>query len=157
MYSLVGGLVPGSSGGSVIVVLLTRLQTSSAPLVPSPTPPLGSLCSVQWMTVSIHLCICQALAEPLQRQLSQAPVSNHLLASTILSGFGDCIGMDPQVGQSLGGLPFSLGSILCLRISSCEYFVPPSKKDQNIHTSVFLLLELHVVCELYLGYSELLG
>jgi hypothetical protein len=36
-------------------------------------------------------------------------------------------------------------------------FVPPSKKVQSIHTLVFLLLELHVVCELYLGYSELLG
>jgi hypothetical protein len=32
-----------------------------------------------------------------------------------------------------------------------------SKKDRNIHTMVFLLLEFHVVYELYLGYSELLG
>jgi hypothetical protein len=31
---------------------------------------------------------------------------------------------------------------------------PPSKKDQSIHTLVFFLLEFHVVCELYLGYSE---
>jgi hypothetical protein len=36
-------------------------------------------------------------------------------------------------------------------------FVPLSKKDQNIHTLVFLLLELLVVCELHLGYSGLLG
>jgi hypothetical protein len=34
---------------------------------------------------------------------------------------------------------------------------PPSKKDWSICTLVFLLLELHVVCELYLGYSKLLG
>ena len=34
-------------------------------------------------------------------------------------------------------------------------FAPSSKKDRSTHTSVFLLLELHVVCELYLGYSEL--
>ena len=33
----------------------------------------------------------QALAESLRRQLYQAPVSKHLLASTIVSGFGDCI------------------------------------------------------------------
>jgi hypothetical protein len=33
------------------------------------------------MTVSIHFCICQALAEPLKRQLYQAPVSRLLLAS----------------------------------------------------------------------------
>ena len=31
-----------------------------------------------------------------------------------------------------------------------------SKKDQSIHTLVFLLLELNLVCELYLGYSWLL-
>jgi hypothetical protein len=35
------------------------------------------------------------------------------------------------------------------------YFVTPSKKDLGTHT-LFFLLELHVVCELYLGYSELL-
>jgi hypothetical protein len=37
------------------------------------------------------------------------------------------------------------------------YFAPPSKKDHSIHTLVFLLHELHLVCELYLGYCELLG
>ena len=41
-------------------------------------------------------------------------------------------------------------------LSLHEYFVPLSKKDWSIHTLVFLL-EIHVVCELYLGYSELLG
>jgi hypothetical protein len=41
--------------------------------------------------------------------------------------------------------------------TSHDYFVPPSKKDWSTHTLVFLLLELHIVCELYLGYSELLG
>ena len=34
---------------------------------------------------------------------------------------------------------------------------PPSKMDRSIHSMVFLLLEFQVVCELYLGYSELLG
>jgi hypothetical protein len=43
------------------------------------------------MDTSICLYICQALAEPLKRQLYQAPVSTHLLASTIVSGFVDCI------------------------------------------------------------------
>jgi hypothetical protein len=65
--------------------------------------------------------------------------------------------MDPQVGQSLDGLSFSLCSTLCLFISSHGYFVPSSKKDQSIHTLVFLLLELCVVSEVYVGYSELLG
>jgi hypothetical protein len=62
------------------------LQTPSAPWVFSLTHFLGTLCSVQWMAVSIHFCICQALAEPFKRQLYQAPVSKHLLASTIQSG-----------------------------------------------------------------------
>ena len=63
-------------------------------------------------------------------------------------------GMNPQVGKFLDGLSFSLCSALCLPICSYEYFVPLSKKDQSTHTLVFLLLELHVVCEFYLGYSE---
>jgi len=41
--------------------------------------------------------------------------------------------------------------------SSFEYFVPLSKKDWIMQNFVFLLLELHVVCELYLRYSKLLG
>ena len=55
-----------------------ELQTPSAPWVLSLTPSLGTLCSVQWMTVSIHFCICQALAKALRRQLYQAPVSRIL-------------------------------------------------------------------------------
>jgi hypothetical protein len=43
------------------------LQTPSAPWVLSLAPSLGTLCSIQWMSVSIHFCICQALAEPLRR------------------------------------------------------------------------------------------
>ena len=66
-------------------------------------------------------------------------------------------GMDPQVGKSLDGLSISLCSTLCLHICSSEYFVPYCKKDQRAHTLLFLLLELHVVNELYLGYSKLLG
>jgi hypothetical protein len=31
-----------------------------------------------------------------------------------------------------------------------------TKKNQSIHTLVFLLLEFHVFCKLYLGYSKLL-
>jgi hypothetical protein len=84
------------------------LQTPSAPLVLSLAPPLGALCSVQWLAESIHLCICQALAEPLKRQLYQAPVIKHLLTFTIVSGFGDCIWDGSLVGQSLDGLSFSL-------------------------------------------------
>jgi hypothetical protein len=74
-----------------IVVLPMGLQTPSAPSILSLAPPLGTLYSVQWLAESIHLCICQALSEPPRRQLYQFPFSNYLLASTIVSEFGDCI------------------------------------------------------------------
>ena len=70
--SLVGGLVPGSSGGIWwvdIVVPPMWLQTPSAPSVFSLTPPLGTLCSVPWLAASIHLCICQIPAEPGETEL----------------------------------------------------------------------------------------
>jgi hypothetical protein len=76
----------------VIVVLPMGLQPPLTPLVFSLTPPLGTPCSVQWLAVNICLYICQALVEPLRRQLCQAPVSKHFLtSSTLVSGFGDCI------------------------------------------------------------------
>ena len=127
------------------------LQTPSAPSILSLPPPLGTLCSVQWMAVSIHFCISQTLAEPHRRQLYQAPVNKILLASAIVSGFGGCLGIDPQVGKSLDGPSFSLSSKLCLCNSFHGYFVPSSKKERSIHTLVFLLLEFHVFCKLYLS------
>jgi hypothetical protein len=42
-------------------------------------------------------------------------------------------------------------------VSPMGIFVPPSKKNQCIHTLAFLRLELYVIYELYLGYSEFLG
>ena len=102
------------------------------------------------MTLSIHFCIVQALAEPLRRQLYESPGSKHLLASAIVSEFGGSLWLDPQVGQFLDGHSFRLSSELCLCNSFHGYFLPPSKKDQSIHTLVFLL-ELHVACELHLG------
>ena len=88
-----------------IAVLPIGLQTSSPPSVLSLTPPLGTLSSVQWLAASIRLCICQALAKTLRRQLYQAPVSMHFLASTIVSGFGDCI-WDGSPGGAVFGWPF---------------------------------------------------
>jgi hypothetical protein len=95
-----------------IVVIPMGLQTPSPPTVLYLTPPLGTLCSVEWFAASILLFICQGLAEPLRRKLYQAPFSTHFLAFTIVSGFGVCIWMDPYVGQSLDGLSFSLCSTL---------------------------------------------
>ena len=67
------------------------LQTPSAPWVLSLAPSLGTLCSIQWMAVSIHFCFCQALGEPFRRQLYQALISKLLLAAKIVFGFGGCI------------------------------------------------------------------
>jgi hypothetical protein len=53
------------------------LQIPSAPWVLSS---LWTMCSIQWMIVSIHFCICQALAKALRRQLYQVSVSRILLA-----------------------------------------------------------------------------
>ena len=72
--SLVGGLVSGRElwvVQLVDIVLPMGLQTPSAPSVLPLTPPLGSLCSVWWLATSIYICIGQALAEPLRRQLCQ--------------------------------------------------------------------------------------
>jgi hypothetical protein len=81
------------------------LQTPSAPWVLSLAPSLGTLCSVQWMAVSIQFCICQVLAEAHRRYLYQASVSKYLLESTIVSGFGDCK-WDGSPGESVSRQSF---------------------------------------------------
>ena len=70
------------------VVLPMELKTPSVLVL---TSPFRSPCSVQWLAVSTCLCICQAMEEPLRRQIYQAPVSMNFLSSAIVSGFGDCI------------------------------------------------------------------
>jgi hypothetical protein len=65
--------------------------------------------------------------------------------------------MEPRVGQSLNGSSFCLSSKLCLCVSFHACFAPYSKKGQSVHTLVFLLLEFHVFCKLYLRYSKFLG
>ena len=104
--SLIGDLVPGSSGGYLLFhcySLLFLLRGCK------PLQLLGNfhqllhwgpcvLCYIQRMTVSIHFYICWIylllylllywLAEPLRRQLNKSPVSKIFLASAIVSGFG---------------------------------------------------------------------
>jgi hypothetical protein len=52
------------------------------------------------MAVSIHFCICQALAEPLRRQLYQAPVSG-------VPGPGSGSGWVGEQGEGEGDRGFS--------------------------------------------------
>jgi len=95
--------------------------------------------------------------EPLMRHSYQASVSKHFLASATVTWFGGCI-WDGSPDGAVSGWPFLQSVLYTLSyFSSHEYFVPPYKKDWSIHILVFLLLELHVVYELHLGYSELLG
>jgi hypothetical protein len=94
VYSLVGVLDPGNSGGIWlfdIVVLPMEMQTPSAPSMLSLTPRLWSSSSVRWLVHSILICIAQALADPLMRQLYQSNVDKHFLALAIVYGFGCCI------------------------------------------------------------------
>jgi hypothetical protein len=108
VYSLVGCLVPGSSGEVWlvdIIVLPMGLQTHSAPPVLSLNSSMVNPCSVQWLAVSIHRCTCQPAAESLRRQLYQVPVNKQFLASTIVSGFGDFI-RDGFSGGAVSGWPF---------------------------------------------------
>ena len=77
-----------------IFVLPVGLQTPSAPLVLALLHLTFPVLSAMF-AVCIHVCIGWALAEPLQGQPYQAPVSKHFLESTIVSGFGSADGMDP--------------------------------------------------------------
>jgi hypothetical protein len=88
-----------------IVVLPVGLQSPSTPLVPSLTSLLGTLRSVQWLAVSIRLCICKALAGPLSGDSHIRLLGMHFLASTIMSGFGNCI-WDESPGGTVSGWPF---------------------------------------------------
>ena len=61
--------------------------------------------TLQWLSESIHLCICQTVVEPLRRQPYPAPVSKHLLASTMVSGFCGSL-WDGSPGGEVSGWPF---------------------------------------------------
>jgi hypothetical protein len=136
------------------------LKTPSAPWVLSLAPSLGTLCSVQWIAMSIHFYICQEMVEPLRRQSYEDPRSKYLLTSIIVSqsivdicthenikiirpfplgvqkieclGLVVVYGMDLQVGQSLDSRSFSLCSELCLCNSFHGYFASPSRKDTEL-------------------------
>jgi hypothetical protein len=160
VYSLVGGLVPGSYGGTGWFILLfllwgcNLLQLLWSFLYYLHWRPCAQ--SNGWLRASTSIFVrhWQSFSgESYIRLLSASTCWHPQQCLDLVTVYG----LDPQVGQFLDGLSFSLCSTLYLCISSHGYFVPPSKKDQHIHTLVFLLLELLVVCELYLGYFRLLG
>ena len=85
-----------------------------------------------------------------QTQLYQGPFSKILLVMQWCLCLEADYGMDSQVQQSLDGPSFHHSSKLCLCSSFHGCFVPSSKKGQSVHTLVFVLLEFHVFCKLYL-------
>jgi hypothetical protein len=95
--------------------------------------------------MSIHNCIGQDMAEPLRKQINQAPRKLLIPWHQVLS-----------IGYYKFPIPYCYTPMINF-LTLHGYFDPSSKKDLSIHTLVFLLLEFHVVCELYLGNSELLG
>ena len=111
------------------------LETPSAPSVLSLTPPLETLWSVQWLVVRTHLCICQDLAESLRRQLYQAPVSMHFLASTIVSAFGEGI-WDRAPGGAVSVWPLLQSLLHTFHRSKCR---------DKVWSSLFFLKSIHVV------------
>ena len=104
MYSLVGGLVPGNSGVTGWFILLFLLW-GWKPLQLLQSFFLTSFVLGPMVGFEHLYLICQALGEPLRRQLYQALVSKHLLASTIVSGFGVCM-WDGSLGRAVSGWPF---------------------------------------------------
>jgi len=134
-----------------IVVFPIGLFTPSAPSVLSVTPPLGPPFSVQWLTVSTLISI--TLAEPLKRH-------SYLEELLGISNSEWVWWLNMRWISRLDSLLFfSPCSTFCPCISLCEYFVPPSKKDWShwrLWILVFLVLELRMVYELFLGYCEIL-
>jgi len=129
-----------------IVFLPFQLKIPSTPSVLSLTPPLGTPFSVQWLTLSTCLCICQALIEPLRRQLYQAPINIHFLVYTILV---TVYGIDPEVrGLSLDDLSLSLCSTPCLCISSYKHYILPLIRTETftLWSSNFLSFMWSVHC-----------
>ena len=77
------------------------------------------------LTMSIHLYICQALAERLRRQLYSLLSTWTFLASTIVSVFGNCI-WDESPGGALSGCHFlqSLSHTLSLYLLQWVFCYP---------------------------------
>jgi hypothetical protein len=125
VYSLVGGLVSGSSGGLVDycsspgaanpLILFSTFSNSS---IGHPVPTLMISCE----SLPLYL---SGLVEHFTRQLYQAPVSMNFLAFTIVSAFGDSMWDGSPTGAVSGWLFLpSMLHILSLYLLPCVFCVP---------------------------------
>ena len=135
-----------------IVLLPMGLQTPSVPSCLSLTPSLGNQCSIQGLSMSTHVCVFQALEEFLRRQLHSGSSQQAFLG--IFNSV--CVWwLYMEWIPILDSLWAACPSLCAPHFVSHDYFVTPFRKDWSIHTLVFLL-EHHFVCELVLGYCEIL-
>jgi hypothetical protein len=74
------------------------LQSPSAPWVFLWLLHWSFLCSIQWMTVSNHFCICQALGRALKETATSGSCQQALVGICLVSGFGGCLWGGSQVG-----------------------------------------------------------
>ena len=84
--SLVSGFVSWNTEGPGLVdtvILPMGLQSSSAPLVIPLTLPYWSLASIQWLAVSVCICLSQLIVKPLRGQPCQGPVCMYNMTSEI--------------------------------------------------------------------------
>jgi len=84
----------------------------------------------------ICLCIFQALAEPLRRQLYQAPISKQFLTSPIVSGFGACM-WDGFPGVTVSGWPFLQSALIFVSVFTLDRssFIYDNQKLERIQMS----------------------
>ena len=128
------------------------LKTPSTPWVFSLAPSLGTQCSVQWMAVSSHFCICQALAESLRKQLNQAPVSRFLLASAIVSWFGGCLWDGSPSGGSLWMVIPSVSALNFVSVTpSMGILFPLLRRILSFWANIHLAVSAYHVCSLVNG------
>jgi hypothetical protein len=137
------------------------LQTPSVLSVLSLTPPLGTPIGDAIVSLVVgcdHLLLFLSRSGRASQETAISNSCQHVLLSIHNSVWVWCPYLECSPRWDSLWLPFpSLSALFFLCIFSHEYFVPPYKKDKSTHTFVFLLLELHVVYELYLGYSKHLG
>ena len=129
-----------------IVVPPSGLQTPSAPWVLSLAPSLGTLCPVQWQankSTSVFVKHWQILSGGSHNRILSASTCWHPQQCL---GLVMVYGMDPQVGQSLDGLSFSLCSTLCPCISPVSILFPYIKRTET--STLWLILLILMPCKL---------